>query len=329
MDTSPIYGNGFSEKILGEFILKSKDKFFIASKYYPDDDANEDDVIVSVENSLKRLQVDSIDLIQLHWPNPRANLEAVVYGLEKLLKQGKIGSLGTCNFSAPEVNELASLWSQGLISNQQEVNLNNVGAMEEFLDPSGARTLSYGTLLQGRFSFSKNQRKFLTETALQIGISPAALTLAIMHLLEPRVIPILKISSVHHLRDLIQGQASQLDLSILHEFQKIQPPEIQYIEPTLISLAGDRNRKPYLTTEEALSNPLGLFPSPASLSERIIKYSLSMPVKVIALRDGSFQVDSEDPFDQIKKYWAWCLAYPGSKIPVIIFESGGEESHEL
>jgi diketogulonate reductase-like aldo/keto reductase len=329
LDTSPIYGNGFSEKILGEYILKSKDKFFIASKYYPGDDTNEDDVIVSVENSLKRLQVDSIDLIQLHWPNPRANLEEVVCGLEKLSKQGKIGSLGTCNFSVHEVNELASIWSQGLLTNQQEVNLNNIGSTEEFLDPSGARTLSYGTLLQGRLSFSNIQRRFLTEAALQIGISPAALTLAIMHVLEPQIIPILKISSVHHLRELIQGLATQLDLSILHEFQKIQPPEIRYIEPNLISLTGDRNRKPYLTTEEALRNPLELFPSPASLSERMIKYSLIMPLKVIALRDGSFQVDAEDPFDQIKKYWAWCLAYPGSKIPVIIFESEGEESHEL
>jgi aryl-alcohol dehydrogenase-like predicted oxidoreductase len=321
LDTSPIYGSGFSEETLGNFMAHSSGKYFVASKYFPENNTNPTQVIKSVEDSLTRLQLEKIDLVQLHWPNPLANLQAVVEGLSKLFEEEKIGSLGTCNFSQSEMSELCEIWPFGLLTNQQEINLNNIGSCSELVDPEGAYTMSYSTLLQGRLTFSRDQRKFLINSATEIGLTPAALTLAIINNLEPEIFPILKVSSVRHLEELVHGWIEKIDESIFYEFQKIEQPQVKYVDPLNISLIGDSSRKPYLSEEDALRNSLELFPSPASLSERVLKFNLILPVKVVALNDALFQIDDYDPFDQIKKYWAWRLAFPGEKIPVIVFES--------
>jgi len=320
IDTSPIYGNGFSEIVIGNFLSQSKGRYFLATKYYPNDYTTAKDVIQSVEGSLNRLKIDKVDLIQLHWPNPLANMNEVVEGLNILFEQGKIGGLGSCNFSQAEILDLKNIWPRELITNQQEVNLNNIGARHEYLDPTGARTMSYGTLIQGRFTFSEVQRKYINDIATQINLTPAAMTLKILNLLDPEIIPILKISSTEHLNELIEGLNQEVDESILVEFNKIEKIEITYIDPKIITLIGDKTRSPYLSREEALRNSLQLFPSPASLAERIKKFNLILPIKVSPLSGGLFEIDSADPFDQVKKYWAWLIAYPDTKIPVIIFE---------
>jgi aryl-alcohol dehydrogenase-like predicted oxidoreductase len=321
IDTSPIYGNGFSEIVIGNFLSQSKGRYFLATKYYPNDYTTANNVIQSVEGSLSRLKIDKVDLIQLHWPNPLANMNEVVEGLNVLFEQGKIGGLGSCNFSQAEILDLITIWPRELITNQQEINLNNVGARHEYLDPTGARTMSYGTLIQGRFTFSEVQRKYINDVATQINLTPAAMTLKILSLLDPEIIPILKISSVKHLNELVEGLNQELDESILVGFNKIDKIEISYLDPKKIKLIGDKTRNPYLSSEEALRNLLQLFPSPASIAERIRKFNLILPIKVRTLSGGLFEIDSEDPFDQVKKYWAWLLAYPETKIPAIIFET--------
>ena len=321
IDTSPIYGNGFSETVIGNFLSQSKRRYFVATKYYPNDYTTANNVIQSIEGSLSRLKIDKVDLIQLHWPNPLANMNEVVEGLNVLFEQGKIGGLGSCNFSQAEILDLITIWPRELITNQQEINLNNVGARHEYLDPTGARTMSYGTLIQGRFTFSEVQRKYINDVATQINLTPAAMTLKILNLLDPEIIPILKISSIKHLNELVEGLNQEVDQSILFGFNKIDKIEISYLDPKKIKLIGDKTRSPYLSPEEALRNLLQLFPSPASIAERIRKFNLILPIKVRPLSGGLFEIDSEDPFDQVKKYWAWLMAYPETKIPAIIFET--------
>lgn len=247
-------------------------------------------------------------------------MNEVVEGLNVLFEQGKIGGLGSCNFSQAEILDLKNIWPRELITNQQEVNLNNIGSRQDYLDPTGARTMSYGTLIQGRLTFSEVQRKYINDLATQMNLTPAAITLKILSLLDPEIIPILKISSVKHLNELIEGLNQEVDESILVEFNKIKIIETIYIDPKTIKLIGDKTRSPYLSLEDALKNPLQLFPSPASLAERIRKFNLILPIKVRPLSGGLFEIDLEDPFDQVKKYWAWLIAYPDTKIPAIIFE---------
>jgi hypothetical protein len=67
-------------------------------------------------------------------------------------------------------------------------------------------------------------------------------------------------------------------------------------------------------------NELELIPSPLSLSLRIARSKLILPITVKQIGKKSYIIDTNDPFGQIKKYWAWRFAYPEDKIPVFIVE---------
>ena len=68
-DTAPVYGDGESEKMLGRLFSQRRNEVFVATKVSPKD-AMYDQVIKSAEASLRRLKTETIDLYQIHWPNP-------------------------------------------------------------------------------------------------------------------------------------------------------------------------------------------------------------------------------------------------------------------
>ena len=72
--------------------------------------------------------------------------------------------------------------------------------------------------------------------------------------------------------------------------------------------------------EEALINMQELFPSPAAFAARILKFDIEFPLKVRDLGNGTYEIDTADPFDQVKKYWAYRIAKPHENIPVTIVE---------
>jgi hypothetical protein len=53
----------------------------------------------------------------------------------------------------------------------------------------------------------------------------------------------------------------------------------------------------------------------------MLKYNLEFPLKVRELSDGTYEIDGADPFDQVKKYWAYRIAKPLENIPITIVES--------
>ena len=58
----------------------------------------------------------------------------------------------------------------------------------------------------------------------------------------------------------------------------------------------------------------------ASYAVRILKYSLEFPIKVRDIGNGSFEIDKSDPFDSVKKYWAYKIARPNEDIPVVVID---------
>ncbi len=97
IDTAPSYGDGISEEVLGRVIAKRRDECILATKTSAYDPA---DILESVENSLRRLQTDVIDVLQLHGgAYPEEDVETILNrgGLEafqNLRDQGKIRFLG-------------------------------------------------------------------------------------------------------------------------------------------------------------------------------------------------------------------------------------------
>lgn len=109
IDTADSYQFGQSEQMIGEFISAERDHFVVATKYtlsaLPDAGVSRTgnsrkNMISSVENSLKRLQTDRIDLLWAHFDDKLTPLEEIVRAFDDLIRAGKIQYAGLSNFPA-------------------------------------------------------------------------------------------------------------------------------------------------------------------------------------------------------------------------------------
>jgi len=128
IDTAMVYGRGMSEEFIGKALKElgiKRDEIVIATKI-PGDFLNPDDVFKTVDRSLKRLGVEYIDLLQLHWPPCWHNHPTCPYAraLERLVILGKIRFIGVSNYPIALIEELRSCFSTiDIVSMQYRYNL--------------------------------------------------------------------------------------------------------------------------------------------------------------------------------------------------------------
>ena len=108
-DTAEVYGNGYSEELVGKALGDRRDRTCLATKVFANH-LKADQVIEACEKSLQRLQTDVIDLYQIHWPSGSFKSEVVPIGetmgaLNALKEQGKIRAIGVSNFSKAQIEE--------------------------------------------------------------------------------------------------------------------------------------------------------------------------------------------------------------------------------
>lgn len=113
IDTAAVYGFGLSEEIVGKALKQygNRENVIIATKcglswksrenVYRDCSAAT--IIKECEDSLRRLQLDYIDIYQVHWPDPNTPIAETADTLSKLMKQGKIRAIGVSNFSVEQM----------------------------------------------------------------------------------------------------------------------------------------------------------------------------------------------------------------------------------
>ncbi|MAE64087.1 MAG: hypothetical protein CMJ18_07405 [Phycisphaeraceae bacterium] len=105
LDTAASYGAGHSERIVGRAVRGSREKVVLASKIMVGFQ-DEDEVRMSLEDSLRKLDVDCIDLYQVHVPN-RADMDAnlrVLEQMERFRGEGRIRAIGVSNFSTEQLD---------------------------------------------------------------------------------------------------------------------------------------------------------------------------------------------------------------------------------
>ncbi len=113
IDTADVYSAGESEVIVGKALAGGKrEHVVLATKvHFPvGDDANQRGnsrrwIVTEVENSLRRLQTDWIDLYQIHRPDPNTDIDETLAALSDLVHQGKIRAFGHSTFPASEIVE--------------------------------------------------------------------------------------------------------------------------------------------------------------------------------------------------------------------------------
>ena len=155
-DLADIYGP--AESLIGEFRRKvgKEEKFQALTKFVPNPGPMSNSIVTHyVEQSLKKMDIDCIDLLQFHWwdYNDTSYLDAL-HHLSKLQNEGKIKHLGLTNFDTERVKIMIEN-NFHIVSNQIQYSIldNRVEKlMMPFFEKHDIKILSYGTLLGGFFS---------------------------------------------------------------------------------------------------------------------------------------------------------------------------------
>lgn len=210
-DHADIYGGGKSESLFGQVLQRNpglREKMFIQSKcgigkgFY---DMSYSHIIESTEASLKRLQIDALDMLIFHRPDALAQPDEVARAVQELKKQGKVLQFGVSNMNPAQIQLLESWTGEALAANQLQLSLmhagmvtsginvnvdNHEGTMQDgsvlpFCQKQGITVQAWSPLQYGMFDgcFVGN-KKFpqlndkLSEIAEKYGVTPAAVALA-------------------------------------------------------------------------------------------------------------------------------------------------------
>ena len=164
VDTAPIYGFGASESLVGRALSEGgrRERAVVATKVgleWSDDhkrvrrNATRARIEREVEDSLRRLQTDRIDLYQVHWPDPATDAEETARAMEDLYRAGKIRAIGVSNFSPEQAAAFRA--AAPLHASQQPWNLFERGIEADVVPESrehGTAILAYGALCRGLLS---------------------------------------------------------------------------------------------------------------------------------------------------------------------------------
>ncbi|MCQ9156299.1 aldo/keto reductase [Acidomonas methanolica] len=162
IDTAPVYGFGRSEEIVGKAIQEGKlrDKVQIATKLglaWKDGkvfrDSRPDRIRQEIEDSLRRLGTDRIDLYQVHWPDLETPLEETARVLEDLRREGKILATGVSNFSPAQMDGFRAAARLDALQPPYNLFERGIEAAElPYAEKTGLTVLSYGALCRGLLS---------------------------------------------------------------------------------------------------------------------------------------------------------------------------------
>lgn len=176
IDTAEMYGSGGAERVIAAALAGRRERPLIVSKVFPHN-ASREGVIRACEGSLRRLQIERIDLYLLHWRGATPFAETIA-GFEALVAAGKIGAWGVSNFDAADI---AELWSapdgDRCQTNQVLYNLGRRWPEPDLLPAHRDRRMplmAYSPLEQGALADDRR----LQRIARDAGLDPIALALA-------------------------------------------------------------------------------------------------------------------------------------------------------
>ena len=153
-DTATVYGNGHSERIVGQALADCRPQVVIATKVFSNR-LRRDQVAAACEQSLRDLGTDYIDLYQIHWPPGSFGGEAVplsepLEAMTRLQEQGKIRAIGVSNFSREQLAEAHRICP--ISSLQPPYSLfwrHHEAATMDFCRQNGITVLAYSPMAQG------------------------------------------------------------------------------------------------------------------------------------------------------------------------------------
>ncbi len=162
IDTAPAYGFGRSEEIVGKALAEGgrRKRVLIATKVgldwrngQPFRDASKTRIHKEIEDFLRRLRTDVIDIYQVHWPDPNVPIEETAAAMADLQRAGKIRVIGVSNFSPAQIEAFREIAPAQTV--QSPYNLFERAIERDVLPYCRERnivTLAYGSLCRGLLS---------------------------------------------------------------------------------------------------------------------------------------------------------------------------------
>ncbi|MBN2115160.1 MAG: aldo/keto reductase [Anaerolineales bacterium] len=212
-DTAESYASGHSEELVGRAIRETnakRENLFITTKISPEH-LQYDQVLRSCEDSLRRLQMDYIDLYLIHWP-PRAALELndAFRALNQLVRAGKVKHLGVSNFKLKLLKQAQSLSETPILTNQVPYRLPDKTYVEngvlEYCQQNDILLTAYSPVKFRNLPVNKTVR-LIAETH---AATPFQIALAWL-VAQPRVITIPMSLDPRHIRE--NFAAAEIELS--------------------------------------------------------------------------------------------------------------------
>jgi aryl-alcohol dehydrogenase-like predicted oxidoreductase len=164
-DTADMYGNGLNEELISKVLVPNRDKVFIATKFgfrFPDENAGANNVNgtyfdgspkwikIAVENSLRRLNIDTIDLYYAHRVDPNIPIEDTVGAMAELVKEGKVRYLGLSEASAASIRKAHAIHPIAALQSEYSLLTRDVeGEIMNTVNELGISLVPYSPLARG------------------------------------------------------------------------------------------------------------------------------------------------------------------------------------
>lgn len=318
IDTAEVYGNGLAEEIIGDLPASLKSDLFIMTKFSPEN-SSQDNIIKSLDQSLKRLKRDYVDVYQPHWPSVNFSTKSIIEALLELVDKEKIRHIGLSNFSYPDLIEINKLIKPKKIDFFQAEYSPLERTVENYILPeiinSKSVFVAYSPFGNGDIFKNNNVYKLNTiANKNKCTISQLILSWVIR---SGNVIAIPKATSEQRISENMGALNISLNQEDLDFISNIFSLCIEFIDTALIDVLPESGRKVYCTLDEAMRNELNLTPGPLEISEEIKKNSgnLQKPIKIKKVAGTKRFVLVEGRV----KYWGWIILYGYQKpIPSII-----------
>ena len=232
IDQADIYGGYEAEEVFGTALRQSgyRDKLEIVTKcdiiapigrhkesrvkYY---DTSREHITQSVEQSLKLMNIDYIDLLLIHRPDPLMDAEQTGAVLDSLVQSGKAKHIGVSNFKPHDFALLQSYMHQKLVTNQIEISvLANecfTNGDVAFMQKERLPIMAWSPLAGGRLFDKSNQELFalLKMMANSHNTSPTAIAVAWLLAHPANIMPVMGTNSIERIKSLSMGCKVKLD----------------------------------------------------------------------------------------------------------------------
>jgi len=211
-DTAEAYASGHCEELVGRAIRETntkREEVFITTKVSPEN-LSYSEVLRSCENSLRRLNMDYIDLYLIHWPGTGVAYEETFRALNKLVRDGKVKHLGVSNFKLKLLQQAVELSETPLITDQVPYRLPD----KTYLTNGVLEYCQQNDILLTAYSPIKFRNVGVNSTIEHIAeihsATPYQIALAWL-VMQPRVITIPMSSNPKHIKE--NFDAADIELS--------------------------------------------------------------------------------------------------------------------